>query len=419
MAENIIVGLDIGSGSVRMVAGELVESQDKEQLHILGAVEVPSQGMAKGGNISNLDDIVSSISICRERLERLIDMPIENTWIGVGNSDIICQASKGLISINKLHGEIDGEDIEKAIEQARTVATPSNYEILYVVPKNYSVDGQLNVKDPTGMTGVRLEVDTILIQAPLTHLRNLSKCIHRTSLDIDDLIFSILANAEVVLTPRQKELGVVVVNIGATTTSLAVYEEGDVVHIAVLPLGSDLITQDIALILKTSLDVAENIKVKYGTLNVKNISKKDEINLADEGAPEEDFISKKFVAEIIEARVSEIFAKINLELKKIGRQGLLPAGVILSGGGVKLEGMTDLAKKELKLPVSIGLPLNITSASEKINDPAFTVAIGLIKWGSEFIDTSPNMWGDTVRKIKNIFGKGGNIFKGSFKSIWK
>jgi len=419
MAENIIVGLDIGSGSVRMVAGELVESQDKEQLHILGAVEVPSQGMAKGGNISNLDDIVSSISICRERLERLIDMPIENTWIGVGNSDIICQASKGLISINKLHGEIDGEDIEKAIEQARTVATPSNYEILYVVPKNYSVDGQLNVKDPTGMTGVRLEVDTILIQAPLTHLRNLTKCIHRTSLDIDDLIFSILANAEVVLTPRQKELGVVVVNIGATTTSLAVYEEGDVVHIAVLPLGSDLITQDIALILKTSLDVAENIKVKYGTLNVKNISKKDEINLADEGAPEEDFISKKFVAEIIEARVSEIFAKINLELKKIGRQGLLPAGVILSGGGVKLEGMTDLAKKELKLPVSIGLPLNITSASEKINDPAFTVAIGLIKWGSEFIDTSPNMWGDTVRKIKNIFGKGGNIFKGSFKSIWK
>jgi len=418
MSENIIAGLDVGSRFVRMVAGQMVMTGEKEQLHILGAVEVASQGINKG-NITNIEDVVSTISNCRERLERLIGLPVENVWVSINNSQFLCQASKGLVGVTKPNGEIGPDDIERAIEQARTIATPSNYEILHVMPRGFSVDGQPNVKDPAGMTGIRLEVDTLLIQVPSSHLKNLTKCVHRTGLNIDDVVFSALANAEAVLTYRQKEVGVAVINIGAATTSVSVFEEGDLIHMAVLPIGSDYITQDINLCFKISLELAERLKVKYGSANPKSISKKDEINLTDDGLGEEDAISRKALSEIIEARVEEIFSKINNELKKIGKCGLLPAGAVLCGGGAKLDGMIEIAKKELRLPITIGYPLDISSLSEKIGDPAFTTAIGLVKWGSELQDPTPDFFKKALNAMKKVTGKGmGGILSG-FKNIWK
>lgn len=399
-----------------MAAGQMVLKGEKEHLHILGACEVLSGGMNNKGNVVNPEDLISAISVCRERLERLIKAPVEKVWVSISSSQLLCQASKGLVGIMKPNGEIGPEDVERAVEQARTIATPSNYEILHVIPRGFSVDGQLSVKDPVGMTGIRLEVDTLLLQVPSIHMKNLTKCVHRTGLNIDDLVLGVLANAEIVLTPRQKEAGVAVVNIGAAMTSLAVFEEGDLVHVAVLPIGADHITRDINLCFKTSLEAAERLKLKYGSASSKNISKKDELNLAEEGLAEEEIISRKALSEIIEARVEEIFSKANSELKKIGRAGLLPAGAVLCGGGARLPGIAEVAKKELRLPTSIGYPLDISSITEKISDPAFGVAIGLVKLGSETKGISiDGLW----ENIKRAIAKYLDSLKKIAKLIWK
>lgn len=420
MPNNIIAGLDVGSRFVRMAAGEIVPAGDKDKIHLLGAVEVPSEGM-RGGIVSNIEDVVSSISVCKERLERLIGMPIESVYASLNTSQVLCQESKGLASISRSSGEIEQEDVDRAIEQAQTIAIPSNYEILHILPKGYSVDSQSVVKDPVGMTGIRLEADVILVQIPVNYSRNLKKCIHRTTLEIDDIVFGIFADSEMVTNHRQKDVGVAVINIGASTTSLAVYEEGDLLHLAVLPIGADYITHDINLCFKlSSLDIAEKLKIKYGCANSKIVSKKDEIDLTSNGFDEDAVISRKDLSEIIEARVEEIFSKVNVELDKIGRAGILPAGVILCGGGAKLEGAVDIAKRELRLPTVIGCPQDdISSVSDKINDPSFITAISLIKWGSESFEEAGGGMDDFMGRIKNISSKGIGLIKDNFKTIWK
>lgn len=417
MSDNIIVGLDIGTEAIRMAAGELVMAGEKEQLHILGAVQVPSEGIKKGV-VADIEDVISSVSMCREKLERLIGASIENVYISINSSQILCQESKGLVGIARSDGEVEKDDIDRALEQAQTIAMPSNTEILHVMPRGYSVDGQPNIKDPQGMTGIRLEVNTLLIQVPLVNIKNLTKCIFRTGLNINDIVLGILASAEAILTPRQKDVGAAIINIGASTTNVAVYEEGDLLHVAVLPIGADHITQDINLCFKISLEVAERIKIKYGSANPRDISKKEEINLSDEGYIEEEIISRKALSEIIEARVEEIFSKVNNELKAIGRSGLLPAGAVLCGGGAKLDGIIEIAKKELKLPVALGFPLEISSVSEKISDPAFTTVISLLRWGSEFqtpLYPAKDIW----RKAWKAISKYSEMLRGGLKSIWK
>jgi len=358
--------------------------------------------------------------MCRERLERLINLPIENAYVSMNDSQILSQGSRGLVGVMKPNGEIEQEDVARALEQAQTIIMPPNYEVLHVLSKGYSVDSQPNIKDPVGMTGIRLEVDTLLIEAQLANLKNLQKCIYRTTLHIKDIVLGILANAELILTPRQKDIGSAVINIGAATTGVAVYEEGDLIHIAVLPIGADKITQDISLLLKiSSFEVAERLKIKYGTADSRNVSKKEEINIYEDEEDKEEIISRKSLADIIEARVEEIFSKVNAELKKIGRAGLLPAGAILCGGGAKLDGIIEVAKRELKLPTAIGYPMEVSSVSEKINDSAFTTAISLVKWGGECQDFSKDMLGEIIHKIRNIL-KGGTESAGKwFGSIFK
>ena len=236
--EEIITGLDIGSTAVRIAVGQPMVRADSETMHIVGAAEVPSEGVHKG-IVTSIEDTVSSISACLERAERMIGAPIEHVWVGISGSHILSQESKGVIAVSRSDGEITGEDITRAIEAARTVATPINYEILHVLPKNFTVDGQAGIKDPVGMTGVRLEVDAQIIQGVSSQIKNLTRSVYRTGVDIDDLILSILATAEAVVSRRQKELGVCVLNLGGSTTAMAVYEEGDVIHTAVLPIGSD------------------------------------------------------------------------------------------------------------------------------------------------------------------------------------
>ena len=375
-----ITGIDIGSSAVRIAVGQMVQQGNGELLQILGCAEVPAEGIHKG-IITSIDDAVSSVSACIERVERLAGGQIEHAVIGLSGSHILSQQSKGVVAVAKPDGEITEDDVSRAVEAARTVATPVNYEILHVIPKTFTVDGQTGIKDPTGMTGVRLEVDAQIIQGVSSQIKNINRVVYRTGLEIDRQVLTILAGADIVTTPRQKELGVVVVNIGSSTTSLAIFEEGNVLHTAVLAIGSEHITSDIAIGLRTSIDVAERVKIEYGTALPKAVGRKEEIFLAELGATEQEVVDRKYVAEIIEARVEEIFRKVDKELRAIERSGLLPAGVLFTGGGARLDGLVELAKKELRLPAALGYPIDITSLSDRVNDLSFASAIGLVAWG--------------------------------------
>ena len=379
MAENIIAGLDIGSSHIRIVVGQTSRAGETEQLNVIGVVEVPAQGLNKGAVVS-IEDVVSSISACLEKAERMIGLPIENAWVGIGGTHISSQESNGVIAISRTSGEIQENDVERVIEAARAVAAPVNYEILHVIPKNFSIDNQTGVKDPIGMSGIRLEVTTQVIRALNSQVKNLTKCIYRIGLDINDLVLSVLAAAEAVLSPRQKELGVALVDIGASTTKVIVFEEGDVLHVSVLPIGADHITADLAIGLQTSLDVAERIKIEVGSALPKNFEKEDEINLRDHGGEDQVF-SKKYIAEIVEARVEEVFEKVDQELQKINRSGLLPAGIILIGGGSKLSGLVEVGKRKTMLPVSLGASKKFNTAVDKVNDLSFVTGLGLVMWG--------------------------------------
>ncbi len=381
----LIVGLDIGSTQIRMVAAQRgKEDGSDNKLNIIASAEIPAEGINKGV-ITSIEDAQTSISKCLENLERVVGNPIERAWVGISGSHIICQESRGVVAVSRSDGEIQDDDVERTVEASRTVATPSNYEILHVIPKSFTIDGQANIKDPVGMTGIRLEVDALIIQGLSSHIKNLTKCVYRTGLDIEDLVLSILAASQAVLMNRQKELGVVVIDIGGTTTSMMVMEEGDVIHTAVLPIGSDHITSDIAIGLRISIDAAEKIKLKFGTAVSRDIDKREMINFDEIDLLEEGEIPRKYIAEIIEARVEEIFKKVDLELDRVNRSGMLPAGAVLIGGGAKLHGLVESAKRRLRLPVTLGYPQNIITSVDKSQDPSYLTAVGLIVWGNQIM----------------------------------
>ena len=397
MRKEIITGLDIGSTAVRAVVGQRNQSGGVE---VIGAAEVPSEGVSRGV-ITSIEDAVSSVSACLEKIERMTGLPVESAWVGISGGNIISQKSRGVVAVSKTNGEIKEEDVERAVEAARAVATPPNYEILHVIPRSFSIDNQAGIKDPIGMSGIRLEVETQIIQGLSSQIKNLTKCVYRIGVDIDDLVLSILAASEAVLSSRQKDLGVAVINIGRATTSLAVFEEGDLLHTAVLSIGGDHITSDVAIGLRTSIDVAEKIKLDYGTALPKEINKREEIDIGEFDTNESGLVSKRYIAEIIEARVEEIFEKIDIELKKIERSGLLPAGVVLIGGGAKLPGIVEVAKRKLRLPTSLGYP-KFASITDKINDLAFVGALGLALWGTGVLSLKRSHFNRAAFQFKSI-----------------
>lgn len=411
----LFAGIDIGSTGVRIAIGQRLPVGDREQVHIIGAAEVPSEGINRG-TINSIEDTVSSVSSCIEKVERMTGVPIDSAHIAISGANVSLLDSKGVVAVSRADGEVREDDVERAVEASQTVATPVNYEIIHVIPKSFQVDGQSGIKNPIGMSGIRLEVDAQIIQGLSSYIKNLTKCVYRTGVNIDRLVLGILATAEVVVTPKQKELGVAVVNIGGSMTNLVVFEHGDIVHLATIPLGSEHVTSDIAIGLRSSIDVAEKVKMQYASALPQDFTKKEEINLRDLGAQEDEMVSLKYVAQIVQARVEEILDKVNSELKGVGKAGMLPAGVVFTGGGAKLPGIVEVAKKSLKLPVSLGYPVGVTSITDRVNDLSFTTAIGLVQWGiSEAHDQRGKKGGlfskykpiEKVSKaIKKLFGTG-------------
>ena len=424
MKDRLIVGLDIGTSHVRIAAGSAGLTQDKRLvLNLLGAAEVPSQGVAKGA-VTSLDDAVSSISACLEAAERVVGVPFNEALVGIGGSAITCQEAKGVIGGSRTDGEIRREDVARAIEAARAYINPANQEIIYVQPRGFSVDGQHGIRDPIGMQGIRLEADTLIIHGLSTHVRNVSKAVFRTNLEISELVYGILGSALVVTTPRQRELGVCVVNIGAATTSVAVYENGDLLKAATIPMGGDHITNDIAIVLRVSRDAAERIKRTFGCADPELLPKRaHDIDLVEYGAGEGESASDHYLSEIIQARVEELYGKVEAELKKIDREGLLPAGIILTGGGCKMPGMVEMAKRCLRLPCDVGRATLQSSMPELTQDPTFSTAVGLVAWGFESLKhdddgaTSFRSSGKGKGGGGNFMGKLGSPIKNLFRSF--
>jgi len=374
---DILVGLDIGSSNIRIAVGEL--GPEQERVNIIGLAEGPSAGVSKG-TVRSIEEVVEAVSGVVARAEKMTGIPLGHATVAISGSHVTAQDSKGVIAVARADGEVQEDDVERVLEAAQAVSVPPNYEILHVIPRNFAIDNQSGIKDPIGMNGVRLEVEAQIIEGQSAHIKNMTKAVSLAGLNIDDLVLASLASGESSLTERQKDLGVALVNVGSATTSVLVFEEGDILRVAVLPVGAGHITNDIAIGLRTNVDVAEEIKLQYGTALVEQAHKKDEIDFRVIDEQEEGSFSRRHVSEIIEARVEEIFTLVDKELKSVGRSGKLPAGIVLTGGGSKLLGMVEVAKKVFRLPASIGIPTGIDSAIDRLNDPAATTAVGLVMW---------------------------------------
>ncbi len=383
--QQYLVGLDIGSSYVRVVVGKIDE--ESKVPSIIGVSETPSSGIRKGV-IIDIDEAVSTISQALEKVERMTGIAVTEATVAIGGAHISSIESHGVIAVSRADGEITENDIIRVIDASQAISIPANREIIHVIPKNFVVDGQSGIKDPLGMTGIRLEVDTVIVQAAAPFIKNLTKAIQQAGIKINDMVLAPLAAAQAVLTKRQKELGVALVDLGGGTTGLVVFEEGQLLHTSVIPVGSAHITNDIAIGLRTSIETAEKVKQAYAHAIPREVNRSEEIDLSELDSSEEERVSRHHVAEISEARLEEIFELVNKELKGINRDGQLPAGVIFTGAGANLPGVLELAKKELRLPVQLGVPANVNTIIDRVEDPAYATAVGLVLWAFEYHHSS-------------------------------
>ncbi|MDO8529086.1 MAG: cell division protein FtsA [bacterium] len=390
--ENIIAGIDIGSSFVKTVIAQ--DFEDVEVPRVIGVGIASSSGIRRG-SVSDSSEVIKNINESVEKAERMAGVTVKSANINIGGTEINFQSSKGVIAVGRADGEIIEDDIRRATVEAQNVTLPLNREIIYVIPQNYRLDDQENIKDPMGMKGVRLEMNALIIECSSNQVKSLTKCVRQSGIDINEVVLESLAAGVAVLNRKQKELGVVLVNIGGGTTSITVFEDGDLLHTAILPVGAGHITNDIAIGLRTSIDVAEKVKLEFGSAFPEEISKKEEIDLSQIDSQEAGAVSRYHVAEIIEARTEEIFTMVQKELKKIGKAELLPAGAVITGGGAKLPQIVELAKNILGLPAQIGFPVNLGGMMNKVDDPSFSTVIGLVLWNEE-------QKGDSRKRSKKI-----------------
>ncbi len=377
----IVASLDIGSSKIRTVVG--IQEDDSSTPNIIGVGIAPSTGLRKG-SVIDVEETINSISSSLEDAERMAGEPINHVFLGLGGNHLESINSKGVIAVSQDKNDISEDDVDRVLEAAQAVTIPSNRRVLKILPKTFTVDEQKGVRYPVGMTGIRLEVETHIVTGFEPVIKNLEKCVLQSGVDIDDIIPNSLAPAEAVLSKRQKELGVVVVDIGCGATSISVFEDGATLHTAVIPVGGENVTNDVAIGIRTSIDTAEKVKIEYGSTIPEDVNERETIDLSLISKIDTHLVSKKQVVEIIQARYHEIFLLVKDELARIHRDGMLPAGVILTGAGAKLPGVIDLARETLNLPAQIGFPQNYDGVVDKIDDPSYATAIGLLIWGSRF-----------------------------------
>ncbi|MBI4991733.1 MAG: cell division protein FtsA [Candidatus Harrisonbacteria bacterium] len=404
MANNFITGLDIGTNSLKTVIAEVRKDGKTVVVKLL---KTPSGGMRKG-SIDDLAEMTRALNVMFGEIKKLSRNAIRNIFINVNGGDIHTQSSKGIVAVARADYEIHQDDIDRAVQASQAINLPPNRMVLHAITREFVVDGVGDIRDPLGMIGNRLEVNSLIIDAFAPSVKNLTKCLEMAGATVGGLIFSPLAGARAVLSKNQKDLGVALVDIGFGTTSLCVYEENKLIHAAVFPLGSGNITNDLAIGLKTSVDAAEAVKLTFGSASPRGASGRETIDLKKIDPNSKTNISRRFISDIIQVRLAEIFEFVNNELKQIGKAGKLPVGVVLVGGGSKIPGLVDLAKEELDLPAQIGIPdlssLEMPSGelSLQAEDPEFVGAIGLLLWGRDRLYSDGQAVG-VGSWVKNLF----------------
>lgn len=406
------VGLDVGTWAVRCVVGH-VDSPSQSPT-IIGVAEEPGRGLRKG-NVVDLTEVAQAVDKALEAAERQSGHPITEASVSINGTHLVGLKSTGVIAVGATGHEINQDDLARVEEAAAVVQLPANREILDVTPINYKLDNQSGIKDPLGMTGVRLEVEAYMLTALGPHLKNLEKSVQMSETQPRQVIVAGLAAAKTALTDMQKENGVALVDIGGTTTSVVVYEEGELLHLGVLPYGGVNITNDLAIGLKTDLAVAEKVKLEHGVAGEQARTDKKKTASVKHAKQTYDFAMEE-VDEIIEARLEEIFDEVNKELKKAGRQAKLPGGVVLTGGSVQLSGLAEYAKEALSLNVKLAPASELSGVTDKIKSPEFASAVGLML-ADLGMDSQPNITSSGNFNGKNILSGASKQFSGLFKKL--
>ncbi|MBI4138363.1 MAG: cell division protein FtsA [Candidatus Wildermuthbacteria bacterium] len=371
----IVAGLDIGTRAIKMAVAKV--SQETGVLELMGVAQEASAGMRKGVVVKPEETSKKIASLAR-KMEQISGERISEVFLTLGGSRVCALPSHGLIAVSRADSHISQEDVDRVLQAAQAFSLSQNQEVLNVFPRQFSVDGDKGIKEPIGLRAVRLEADVLAVCVFSPDMRNLTQAVMDAGLEIADIVPAPLACAASVLDDQQKEMGVAVLDLGAGTTGISVFEEGDLVHLAVLPVGGENITFDIGIGLKTDHETAERIKIEFGTCVAPKSRKMEKITLLN---GEEFVFSPKLVSDIIEARAKEIFQLFVKELKKAGLRSQLPGGVVLCGGGAKLSKIAEYAKKELKLPVRVGVPQGLLALE---TDPSFLPALGLLVGGEDF-----------------------------------
>lgn len=375
MNNRLICGIDIGSTNIHAIVGSL--NQETGKIEILASEVASSQGIRKGV-VVEIEEAREALENILRSLERKSAADIRKVACSVSGKHISSQVSKGVIAVSRANNEVSEQDVQRAIEAAETISLPQNREILHTIPRVFSCDDQQGVDNPVGMKGVRLEVNTLIIEAFSPFIKNLKKIFEGLGVEVEEIIHAPIAASKATLTKRQKELGVVLLDIGAQTTGLAVYEEGKILHSAVLPVGSSHISNDLAIGFQIPVEVAEKLKTKWGTpiLNEENRGKSYSLSKIDSKYREK--VELKKVSEIVQARLREIFSLVRKELKKIDKNKKLPAGTVLVGEGAKLKNILPYTKEELGLPAQLGEPHQIEGLTDEVKDSGFVTCVGLL-----------------------------------------
>jgi len=369
---------------------------------ILGVGESPSEGLRKGV-VVNLEKTISSIQAATVAAERMAGQRIESVVVSLGGTHLWSQNSTGVVAVAHPDHEIEEDDVQRVVEASRAISVASDRQVIHVIPRAYTVDGQDGVRDAIGMTGHRLEVETNIITGAQTAIQNVIKCVHGAGFDVEDVVCVGLAGGEGVLTSQEMELGVCLVEIGAGTTNVVVYNDGSARHLAVLPVGGNHVTSDIAIGLRTTLDEAENLKLNYGHALPDVIDHAEKVEVRQVGGDRIQALPRRFLAEIIGPRMLEIFQMAREEVRKSGFDQLLPAGVIVAGGGSRLMGTMDAAQAVFNTSARLGQPLGLAGLADKAHGPSFAVVAGLVKWGARsramYSNTrQPATFGNTYQK---------------------
>jgi cell division protein FtsA len=408
--ENIITGLDIGTTKVCAIIGQI---NDMGGVDIIGVGTAPSYGLRKGV-VVNIDNTVKSITKAIEEAELMAGVEVESVYTGIAGGHIKGINSRGVVAISSKSKEITQADVDRVIDAARAISIPIDREVIHVIPQEFIVDDQNGIKDPVGMSGLRLEAEVHIVTGAVSSIENIIKSVHRAGYEVEDIILQPLASATSILTDEEKELGVVLVDLGGGTTDVIMFVNGSVWYTGVIALGGNHVTNDVAYGLRVPFQTAEIIKKRYGCSYLPMIDQEEIIEVPSFGESGSKKISRKFLTEIIQPRMEEIFSLVQREIKISGFEEFIGSGVILTGGAALIEGSTQLAEKVLGLPVRLGYPTKVGGLVDKINSPLYATGVGLVLYAVKN-KSFPDLYRATGENLfKNIIKRLAMWFKENF-----